>query len=135
RRAAGEAARVPAADVFAITGQVADASHMAPKIVWLREHGVRAARWHQPVSYLVSRLTGEHAIDPALASTTMLLELASRAGSQPLLDGFAIDERALPVVRDACAVAGPLTAAGAALTGLRAGTPVAVGTGDDFANV
>ena len=135
RRAADEAARVSAADVFAITGQVADASHMAPKIVWLREHGVRAARWHQPVSYLVSRLTGEHVIDPALASTTMLLDLQARAWSQRLCDAFAIDARELPEVRDACAVAGVLTAAGAALTGLPAGTPVAVGTGDDFANV
>ena len=39
------------------------------------------------------------------------------------------------MANDACAVAVPLTAAGAALTGLRTGTPVAVGTGDDFANV
>ena len=42
------------------TGQVADASHMAPKIAWLRAHGIRAVRWHQPVSYLVARLTGAH---------------------------------------------------------------------------
>src|SRR5262249_52038371 len=46
---------------------------------------------------------------------------------------FAIDPAALPAIRPACALAGTLTAAGAALTGLRAGTPVAVGTGDDFA--
>lgn len=135
RRATAQAARIPAADVFAITGQVADASHMAPKIAWLREHGVRAARWHQPVSYLVSRLTGEHVLDPALASTTMLLDLETRAWSPRLLGGFAIEPRELPAVRDACAVAGTLGAAGAVLTGLPAGTPVAVGTGDDFANV
>lgn len=135
RRATAEATRVDAAEVFAITGQVADASHMAPKIVWLREHGVAAARFHQPVSYLVSRLTGEHVLDPALASTTMLLDLHARAWSQPLLDGFAIDARALPPIDDTCAVAGAITAEGAALSGLRAGTPVAVGTGDDFANV
>ena len=135
RRAVDEALRVSATDVFAITGQVADASHMAPKILWLREHGVRAARWHQPVSYLVSRLTGEHVLDPALASTTMLLELATRTWSPRLLAGFAIDAGELPELRDACAIAGPLTPEGAALTGLVAGTPVAVGTGDDFANV
>ena len=35
---------------------------------------------------------------------------------------------------DASAVAGLLTQAGAELTGLRAGTTVAVGTGDDFSN-
>ena len=135
RRASEQASRVAAADVFAITGQVADASHMAPKIAWLREHGATAARFHQPVSYLVARLTGEHVMDPSLASTTMLLELATARWSPKLLAAFAITAAELPVLRETCAVAGTLTAAGAQLTGLRAGTPVAVGTGDDFANV
>ncbi len=135
RRASAQAARVDAADVFARTGQIADASHMAPKIAWLREHGVTAARFHQPVSYLVERLTGEAVIDPSLASTTMLLDLATARWSQPLLDAFGISASELPAIRDTCAIAGVLTADGAALTGLPAGTRVAVGTGDDFANV
>ena len=77
RRAVAQATRVPAARVFDVTGQVADPSHLAPKICWLREHGIAAARFHQPVSYLVARLTGAAVIDPALASTTMLLDLAT----------------------------------------------------------
>src|SRR6185369_666602 len=72
RRAVAEAARVDAARVFALTGQVADASHLAPKLAWLRRACPAAARFHQPVSYLVERLTGVAVIDPALASTTML---------------------------------------------------------------
>src|SRR5439155_16519825 len=39
----------------------------------------------------------------------------------------------LPTLMPATSVAGALTAHGATLTGLRVGTPVAVGTGDDFA--
>ncbi len=39
----------------------------------------------------------------------------------------------MPELRAASSIAGTLTARGAALTGLRIGTPVAVGTGDDFA--
>lgn len=135
RRASAQAARVPAAEVLARTGQVADASHMAPKIAWLREHGVAAVRFHQPVSYLVERLTGEAVMDPSLASTTMLLDLATSRWSQPMLDAFEISTSDLPALRDPCAIAGTLTTAGAALTGLRVGTRVAVGTGDDFANV
>jgi xylulokinase len=135
RRASEQARRVAAADVFATTGQVADASHMAPKIAWLREHGVTAARFHQPVSYLVARLTGEHVMDPSLASTTMLLDLATARWAPQLLDAYALTWTELPAIADACSVAGALTAEGAALTGLRAGTPVAVGTGDDFTNV
>ncbi|CAN5889607.1 xylulokinase [soil metagenome] len=135
RRATAEAAQVAASDVLSHTGQVADASHMAPKIVWLRAHGVIAARFHQPVSYLVERLTGAAVIDPALASTTMLLDLTTARWSPPMLDAFAITSAELPALRGTCEVAGVLTAEGARLTGLRAGTPVAVGTGDDFANV
>ncbi len=135
RRATAEAAQVAASEVFAHTGQVADASHMAPKIAWLRARGVSAARFHQPVSYLVERLTGAAVIDPALASTTMLLDLATARWSQPMLEAFAITTGELPELRGTCELAGALTAEGARLTGLRAGTPVAVGTGDDFANV
>ena len=47
---------------------------------------------------------------------------------------FEIDRKQLPEIDDATATAGALSGAGASLTGLRAGTPVAVGTGDDFAN-
>ena len=133
RRAVDEAARVDAAALFASTGQVADASHLAAKIAWLRPRAPGAVRFHQPVSYVVERLTGAAVIDPALASTTMLLELAAARWSARWLDAFAIREAELPRLAPACAVAGGLTADGARLTGLRVGTPVAVGTGDDFA--
>ncbi len=119
-------------DLFARTGQIADPSHFAPKIRWLRAAGLRAARFHEPTSYLVARLTGASMIDPALASTTMLFDLAARAWSPPLLDAFGLVPAQLPVVAPATQIAGTLHAAGAALTGLPAGTPVAVGTGDDF---
>ena len=133
RRATDEVDRIAARTLFERTGQVADASHMAPKLRWLRARVKNTARFHQPVSFLVERLCGEAVIDPALASTTMLLSLAERAWSQPLLDAFEITPGELPQIRPTCAVAGTITAAGANLTGLRAGTPVAVGTGDDFA--
>ena len=133
RRAIAESKRADPATVFARTGQVADASHMAPKIAWLRAAGVRAARFHQPVSYLVERLTGAAVIDPALASSTMLFELAASRWDLDLLAAFEIAEAELPVITHACAIAGTLGAEGARLTGLRPSTRVAVGTGDDFA--
>ncbi len=124
---------VDPARLFELTGQVADASHLAAKARWLRAAGVHAACWHQPTSYLVERLTGARALDHAHASTTMLYDLAARAWSPELLAAFAIDAVELPAIFDATALAGRLHARGAALTGLAAGTPVAVGTGDDFA--
>lgn len=134
RRASAEQARVAAPRVFEVTGQVADAQHMAPKIAWLRKHGVRATRFHQPVTYLVERLTGAAVIDPAHASTTMLFDLLAGTWSPELLGAYQIDPGQLPTLAPAHAVAGTLTAAGASLLlGIRVGIPVAVGTGDDFA--
>jgi xylulokinase len=104
---------------------------MAPKIRWLKEHA-NPTRFHQPVTYLVERLCGEAVIDPALASTTMLFSLADRMWAQDLLDAFEIEARELPRIAPTCSIAGTITAAGAERTGLRVGTPVAVGTGDDF---
>lgn len=118
------------ADRFDITGQVADPSHMAPKIAWLAANGMRGARYHQPTSYLVERLTGAAVLDPAHASTTLLYDLARGTWSPELLTAFAIDERTLPAIKPATTVAGTLVVD---LAGIRAGTPVAVGTGDDFA--
>lgn len=116
-----------------VTGQVADASHMAPKIRWLRAHGIRAARWHQPVSYLVARLTGAHVLDPSHASTTLLYDLragAWAAASTADSTAGSIDPAELPAIAPSTRVAGVLRRP---LAGIRAGTPVAVGTGDDFA--
>ena len=127
RRAVAEARLADAARLHAITGQVADPSHMAPKIRWLREHGIHAARWHQPVSFLVEHLTGNAMIDPAHASTTMLYDLAAGRWSPALLAAFAIDPDELPAVAPAHSIAGVMR------EGVLAGTPVVVGTGDDFA--
>ncbi len=134
RRAVDHARRVDAAQVFSICGQVADPSHLAPKASWLASSGVPAARFHQPVSYLVERLTGEAVLDPGHASTTMLYDLSTGTWSPALLDAFSIAPAQLPQIRPATAIAGKLTREGARLTGLTQGTTVAVGTGDDFAN-
>ncbi|WP_158596064.1 xylulokinase [Oleomonas cavernae] len=117
-------------------GVVADPGHMAAKIRHMKRHapGHRLARFHQPVSFLVEQLTGRAVMDHALASTSMVYGLESRAWDDDLLRAFAIEAAALPALDDAAALAGHLTARGAALCGLAQGLPVAVGTGDDFAN-
>ncbi|HEU5057813.1 MAG TPA: FGGY family carbohydrate kinase [Kofleriaceae bacterium] len=134
RRAEREMPELPA-DFRRRTGLVADPGHMAAKIRWLKRNamGLAGARFHQPVSYLVERLTGRAVLDHGLASTTMLYGLARRAWEADLLAAFEIDPSSLPDIDSAAARAGVLNAAGAAMTGLPAGVPVAVGTGDDFA--
>jgi xylulokinase len=135
RRAQAEMAGLPADLIRARTGIVPDASHMAAKIRWLKRRPgeARARRFHQPVSYMVERLTGEAVIDHALASTSMLYALDARDYDDALLGLFEVERRELPELRDAATRAGSLNARGADLTGVPRGTPVAVGTGDDFA--
>ncbi|HEY0250259.1 MAG TPA: FGGY-family carbohydrate kinase, partial [Kofleriaceae bacterium] len=100
----------------------------AAKVGWLRAHGIDAACWHQPTSYLVERLTGARVLDHAHASTTMLYDLARRAWSDELCTAFDIDPATLPRIAEATAIAGTLRIQ----IGLPLGIPVAVGTGDDF---
>ena len=134
RRARAELADLPADLIRRRTGIVPDPSHLAAKIRWLkRRPGVRARCYHQPVSYLVERLTGAAVIDHAQASTSMLYALATGDYDDGLLGLFEVERRELPELRAAGARAGALTARGAELAGLKPGIPVAVGTGDDFA--
>jgi xylulokinase len=115
------------------TGANLDGSHMAPKMRWQLDHGLAAAaRFHQPVSYLVERLTGEAVMDHGLASTTLAYDLKAADFAEDLLALFGLERRLLPRLAPSEAVAGQLTSAGGGLMGLPAGLPVAVGTGDDF---
>ena len=135
RRAAAETAAIDEDWLRGKTGLTCDAGHMAAKIRWLKHKlpaARYAARFHQPVSYLVSRLTGENMFDHGLASTTMLYSLAARAFDPELLDAFEIESGDLPAIAEAGDLAGRLMPDGAALCGLCEGIAVAVGTGDDF---
>jgi xylulokinase len=137
RRADKEIAGIDAEAVLDRGGVVLDATHLAAKIRWLKKNvpAVRnASRFHGPVSYLVGRLTGEHLIDHATASTSMVYSLSRQRYDDVLLRLFDLEENELPGLAAAQSVAGELTATGAALTGLKRGTRVAVGTGDDFAS-
>ncbi len=135
RRAVAEVADIPAPQVSRAGGLVLDPSHLAAKARWLKRHlrGPAIARFHQPVSFVVERLTGAVVIDHALASTSMVYDLEARGYDASLLDRFGLTAAELPAIAPAESRAGVLSRAGAALTGLPAGIPVAVGTGDDFA--
>jgi xylulokinase len=135
RRASEELADIDKDHLHAVTGLVPDAGHLAAKIRWLKRHDENAhltARYHQPVSYIVERLTGETVIDHALASTSMLYDLRAHDYDAALLSAFGVTLAELPALAQSGERAGKLTAQGSDLTGLPAGTPVAVGTGDDF---
>jgi xylulokinase len=117
------------------TGLNPDASHTAPKAMWLRdeEPDVYArARWLAPVStHLNAWLTGEVAEDHADASSTLLYDLRARDWSERLVELAGLDVERLPPIRPAGRVLGPLRAEAAEALGLSTRCHAVVGTGDD----
>jgi xylulokinase len=121
-----------------ITGNDALTGFTAPKLVWVRDH--EPAVWQRirhvllPKDYVRLALTGDYALDKADGAGTLLFDLAARDWSRTVLDALRIDPAWLPPTFEGPEITGVVTAAAAEATGLRAGTPVVAGGGDQSAN-
>jgi len=107
------------------------------KCLWVREnetqHWKKVRSVMLPKDYVRLQLTGERATDMADASGTLLLDFAHRCWSKEMLEAVQMDESLLPNLYESPDVCGQVSAAGAASTGLRSGTPVVAGAGDQAA--
>jgi xylulokinase len=107
------------------------------KLLWIRTHEPKV--WSRvnhvllPKDYVRYRLSGEHAIDVADASGTLLFDVARRQWSQEMLDAAALTLQMLPRVFESPEVCARVSTAGAAATGIPAGTPIVAGAGDQAA--
>ena len=103
---------------------------------WLKEHepeNYGQIRWvFEAKDYIRFRLTGQAHGELTDYSGTSLVNLHTRAYDPDLLEAFGIPEigDALPPLVKSSDLCGAVTAEAAALTGLRAGTPVAGGMFD-----
>ncbi|HEX9066144.1 MAG TPA: FGGY family carbohydrate kinase, partial [Streptosporangiaceae bacterium] len=139
RRAAAQAAvlaeRAGADRLFAVTGLNADSSHIAPKLMWLREHEPetwRAAAFLPPAGgYLLGWLTGTIAQDHANASSTLLYDVRTGRWDEDLCALAGLDPGRLAPIRPAAEVAGTLTGEAAEALGLDGRCAVVTGTGDE----
>ncbi|MGI8929369.1 MAG: xylulokinase, partial [Candidatus Limnocylindrales bacterium] len=124
--------------LISITGNDAVPGLTAPKLVWVRDH--EPETWRQirhvllPKDYLRLRLTGEHAMDKADGSGTLLFDLARRDWSDEILALLDIDRAWMAPTWEGPQIAGKVTEEAARATGLTAGTPVVAGGGDQSAN-
>ncbi len=120
-----------------LTCNPALANFTLTKLLWVREN--EPANWKRvryvmlPKDYVRFRLTGERATDMADASGTLLLDVAHRRWSREMSQAAEIDERLLPSLHESPAVCGKISGKDAAESGLRAGTPVVAGAGDQAA--
>jgi xylulokinase len=106
----------------------------APKMLWVRDNEPqifeRVAHFLLPKDYVRLRLTGEFATEVSDASGTLLLDVTNRKWSKEMLSALDIDSSILPRVYESPEVTGEITRETALVTGLKAGTPVVGGGGD-----
>ena len=107
------------------------------KFLWVRnnepENWKRVRSVMLPKDYVRFRLTGDRAIDMSDASGTLMLDVAHRRWSREVLQAAEIDDRLLPALYESPDVCGKVSVEGAAATGLKIGTPVVAGAGDQAA--
>jgi xylulokinase len=107
------------------------------KLLWVKTHEPEIfAKIHHvmcPKDYVRYRLTGEYAIDVQEASGTLLLDVTHRRWSKEVAEAAGIPESWLPKVYESPEVCARVCESAAALTGLKAGTPVVAGAGDQGA--
>ena len=109
----------------------------ACKLLWIRKHEpelyARARHAMLPKDYVRFKLTGKYYCEMSDASGTNLLDVPNRCWSKEILDKLEIDERLLPPLIESCDIAGYITKEAAEQTGLKEGTVVAAGAGDNMA--
>jgi xylulokinase len=129
--------QIGAARLIELTANPALTNFTLTKLMWVRER--EPELWSRfryfllPKDYIRLRLTGERATDVADASGTLLLDVANRRWSSAMLETLELDQSCLPALFESSEITGRVSPEGANATGLRAGTPVVAGAGDQAA--
>ncbi|MBX7186449.1 MAG: xylulokinase [Vicinamibacteria bacterium] len=125
------------AHLVEVTGNDALTGFTAPKILWVRKHEpeayAKAALVLLPKDYVRLRLTDVAAMDKADGSGTLLFDLRARDWSKEVLDALEIPPAWMPETFEGPEITGRITKKAAEETGLREGTPVMAGGGDQAA--
>ncbi len=126
-----------ASRLLELTSNPALTNFTLTKLLWVRAHepGLWARVRHVllPKDYVRWRMSGEHAIDVADASGTLMLDVARRRWSREVLDSVGIDGRMLPRVFESVEICARVSRDGAGAIGVPAGTPIVAGAGDQAA--
>lgn len=131
-------ARAGAAQVLAWTANPMLTGFTLPKLAWVREHEPanfeRIRHLLLPKDYIRFRLTGEYATDVSDASGTGLFDVVRRRWSRQMAESAEIDAQILPRAVESPEQTGAVTDRAAEETGLKAGTPIFGGAGDQAAS-
>lgn len=129
--------KVGAERLIEITANPALTGFTASKILWVRnnepENYKKCKHILLPKDYVRFKLTGVYATEVSDASGMQLLDVPNRCWSDEVLEKLDIDKSMLAKVYESPEITGYITEEMAALTGLKAGTPVVGGAGDNAA--
>ena len=122
-------------EFYRLTGNRLDNHYTLPKILWMMDNEPdlynKTAYILNTKDYIYSCLTGKTGVtDYSDASLTIALDIKKGAWAEELLKSLKIDMDKMPVIACGHDVSGRVSAQAARLTGLKQGTPVAVGGGD-----
>ena len=124
-------------ETWEINGNISDAGNPGPKIMWIKENEPeiyeKTHMFLHANGYLVYKLTGEYSMDMSEAGLSQICNTRTGEYSDVLLEGCGIDRAKLPPIFNCTDVVGRVTAAAAAETGLKEGTPVIAGAMDNVA--
>ncbi len=129
--------KVGAKRLIEITANPALTGFTASKILWVRNNQPeiyeKCAHILLPKDYVRYMLTGDFATEVSDASGMQLLDIPNRCWSKEVCEKLEIDMSLLPKVYESPEVTGVISEKAAALTGLKAGTIVVGGAGDNAA--
>lgn len=124
--------------IFDITGDW-PSLHGLPRLLWIKKHDPIAFEQIDKVmlisDWLTYRFCGEIAIEPGDASSTLLMELATRKWSEEIVELCGLPRSILPKVVEPGTIIGKIDSTVAVETGFAAGTPVTVGVADTQAGL
>ncbi|MHA1576772.1 MAG: xylulokinase [Candidatus Thorarchaeota archaeon] len=125
---------IPPKDLYSITGLTVDPYFTAPKILWLKQNERKifdeTSVFLLVHDFIVYKLTGELVTDYSNASRTMLFDIQHAKWSKRILDTFDIPLQKLPRAVESGVIIGEISAEASKRCGLKEGTPVVAGGGD-----
>lgn len=120
-----------------ITANPALTGFTASKVLWVRNHEPAVfEKIHKvllPKDYIRLKLTGEYATEVSDASGMQMMNIGQRCWSDEVISALGLRKDMLGRLYESQEVTGQVTAAAAELTGLKIGTPVVGGAGDQAA--
>ena len=121
--------------IIEITANPVMTGFTAAKILWVRNNEPdiyeKCAHILLPKDYIRYKLTGEFATEVSDAAGMQLMDIPHRSWSDEVLTKLSIDKSLLAGMYESQDLTGKVSKAAADATGLRAGTPVAGGAGDN----